>query len=120
MHDLRFLVVQGPAKGWANLRECTHLESASFADVQMANLKRWNTWTSLRELALTGRGLKSLAGLEANEQLETLTLCNVRMNDLAPLRELPRLAALTLRMPANGVDLDSIVQVPALTSLVIH
>ena len=41
------------------------------------------------------------------------------MNDLAPLRELPRLTALTLREPANGVDLDSIVQVPALTSLVV-
>src|SRR5207244_1129899 len=36
-----------------------------------------------------------------------------------PLRELPRLAALTLRMPASGIDLGSIVRVPALTSLVI-
>jgi hypothetical protein len=119
MHQLRFLVIRGPARGWANLRECTHLESASFTDIQMANLKRWNTWKSLRELALTGRGLKSLAGLEANQQLESLTLCNVRTNDLAPLRDLPRLAALTLRMPANGVDLDSIARMPALTSLVI-
>jgi hypothetical protein len=119
MHQLRLLIVRGPARGWANLRECARLESAAFSEVQMANLKRWNTWTSLRELALAGRGLKSLAGLDANERLEQLTLCNLRMDDLAPLRDLPRLAALTLRMPANGIDLGSVARVPALTSLVI-
>jgi hypothetical protein len=119
MHDLRFAVIRGPARGWAQLRECTRLESAAFSEIQMANLKRWNTWTSLRELALTGRGLKSLAGLEANERLEELTLCHMRLDDLATLRDLPRLVSLTLRMPADGIDLESVAQVSGLTSLVI-
>src|SRR5206468_1534339 len=87
--------------------------------VAMANLKRWNTWTQLRELALTGRKLKSLAGVEANAGLEKLILCNLRMDDLAPLGDLPRLTRLLLRMPAGAVDLESIGRVPRLASLTI-
>jgi hypothetical protein len=119
MTDLRFAVIRGPARGWAKLRECTQLESAAFSEIQMANLKRWNTWTELRELALSGRGLKSLAGLEASERLEELTLCNMRLDDLAPLRDLPRLRSLALRMPADRIDLESIARASRLTTLVI-
>ena len=100
MKDLQYLSINGPAKGWAKLRECTLLEEAHFIDVQIANLRCWNTWKRLRSFTLSGREVKSLAGLESFEQLEQLTLVNLRMQDLSPLRELPRLTALTLRMPA--------------------
>lgn len=119
MSGLRFLVVGGPARGWAQLRECTQLESAAFSEVQIANLKRWNTWTSLRELALNGRGLKSLAGIQSMERLEYLSLCNLRMADLAPLAELRALSSLVLRMPGGPIDLDSIVRMPSLKTFVI-
>jgi hypothetical protein len=119
MAQLRLLIIRGPARGWAKLRDCTQLETASFAEVDMANLKRWNTWKSLRELALTGRRLRSLAGLEASERLERLTLVNLHTLDLAMLRELPHLASLTIRMPAGRIDLESIGRSPSLRSLVI-
>jgi hypothetical protein len=119
MSQLRLLIIRGPARGWAKLRECMRIESASFAEVDMANLKRWNTWKSLRELALTGRRLRSLAGLEASERLERLALVNLQMDDLAPLRDLPHLTSLTIRMPAGRIDLESIGQVSTLRSLVI-
>ena len=73
----------------------------------------------LRSFTLSGREVKSLAGLESFEQLEQLTLLNLRMQDLSSLRELPRLTALTLRMPAGGLDLASVAVLPRLRSLVI-
>ena len=63
--------------------------------------------------------MKSLAGLKSCQRLEQLTLLNLTMNDLVPLRELPRLKTLTLRMVAKGVDLASVAAVPKLCSLVI-
>lgn len=117
MAGLRFLSVKGPARGWAKLRQCTILEEASFVDVEMANLRRWNTWKSLRTLGLTGRGLKSLAGLEASEQLQKLFLINLGMDDLSPLRDLAGLESLLIRMPAGTLDLSSIGQVRSLRSL---
>lgn len=119
MPNLTYLSVHGPAKGWAKLRECTLLEEAHFIDVQIANLRRWNTWKRMHSLVLSGRGVKSLAGLEGFEQLEQLTLLNLRMDHLSPLRELARLTALILKMPAGGVHLDSVTQLPLLRSLVI-
>jgi len=119
MTGLVYLHVLGPAKAWAKLRDCTLLEEAHLIHVQIANLRRWNTWQRLRVLTLGGRGVKSLAGLESCQRLEQLTLLNLTMNDLAPLRELPRLKTLTLRMVAKGVDLASVAAVPKLCSLVI-
>jgi hypothetical protein len=117
MKDLKYLSIKGPAKGWAKLRECTLLEEAHFIDVQIANLRRWNTWKRLRSFTLSGRGVKSLSGLENLESLEALTLLNTRTNELKPLRELGQLTSLTLRMPAAGLDLESIAQVPMLRSV---
>jgi hypothetical protein len=119
MPSLEFLVVRGPAKGWAKLRECKGLRSAAFSDVQMANLKRWNTWRELEELSLTGRGLKSLAGLEACSRLQYLTLCNMQMSNLGPLTELPCLSHLTLRLPKSDIDPGSISRARSLRRLVI-
>jgi hypothetical protein len=119
MKNLTYLSVHGPAKGWAKLRECTLLEEAHLIDVQIANLRRWNTWTRLRSLVLSGRGVKSLAGLESLQQLERLTLLNLRMDDLSPLRDLARLSELTLRMPLAGVDLGSVAALPQLRTLAI-
>ena len=117
MKDLKYLSIKGPAKGWAKLRECRLLEEAHLIEVQIANLRRWNTWKRLRRFTLSGRGVKSLSGLENLESLEALTLLNTRTNELKPLRELRQLASLTLRMPAAGLDLESIAQVPLLRSL---
>jgi len=119
MKGLKYLSIIGPAKGWAKLRDCTLLEEAHFIDVQIANLRRWNTWNRLRSLTLSGRGVKSLSGLENVQSLETLTLLNTATNDLKPLRELGQLASLTLRMPAAGLDLESVAQIPMLRSLTI-
>ena len=117
MPNLRFLHVKGPAKGWAKLRECTMLEKATFIDVQIANLRRWNTWSRLKSFTLSGRGVKSLEGLERFEQLEDLTLLNLRTDDLSPLRELQSLTKLTLRLPAHGVDMESVAALRGLRSL---
>ena len=117
MPKLQYLHVKGPAKGWAKLRECTLLEKASFIDVQIANLRRWNTWSRLRSFTLSGRGVKSLEGLEGLVQLEELTLLNLRTDDLTPLRELAGLTKLTLRLPARGVDLESVGAMHGLRSL---
>jgi hypothetical protein len=119
MTDLRYLHVKGPAKGWAKLRECTLLEEAHLIDVQIANLRRWNTWEKLRILTLSGRGVKSLAGLEKCERLEELTLLNLNMTDLAPLRQLQNLKTLALRMVAGELDLSAVAAMPALRTLVI-
>ncbi|MBF0501790.1 MAG: hypothetical protein HQM09_16760 [Candidatus Riflebacteria bacterium] len=119
MRCLQRLKIVGPAKGWAKLRDCTQLEEAVFSDVQMANLKRWDTWRSLGELSLTGRGLKSFAGLEASQNLEVLRLANVNVTDLGPLAELPKLRYLLLRATAGAVDLKSIAAARGLQVLVI-
>jgi hypothetical protein len=85
--------------------------------MQMANMKRWNTWDRLRSLCLGGRGLKSLSGIEACQQLESLVLLNVRTGDLSPLCDLPRLGEITFRMPDRLLDLVSLTRVPALRRL---
>jgi hypothetical protein len=115
---LEFLHVKGPAKGWANLRDCPLLEEAHLIEVQIANLRRWNTWRRLRILILAGRGVRSLAGLENCESLEQLTLINLRMADLAPLRDLANLRTLTLRM-ADEIDLASIGMIPGIQSFTV-
>jgi len=89
MHDLEYLRLRGPAKGWAKLRDCTRLEEARLIEVQITNLRRWNSWSQLRTLTLSGRGVKSLAGQETCQNLEELVLLNLKMNDLTPLRALP-------------------------------
>jgi hypothetical protein len=119
MANLKYLRIWGPAKGWAKLAGCTLLEEAHLIDVDIANLQRWKPWTRLRVLTISGRGVKSLSGLENLRNVETLTLLNTRTGELTPLRELPRLASLTLRMPAAGLDLESIAHIPTLRSLVI-
>jgi len=117
MAKLTYLRLRGPAKGWAKLAGCTLLEEAHLIDVDIANLRRWKSWQRLRVLTISGRGVKSLSSLERLENLEKLTLLNTRTNELTPLRELPRLTSLTLRMPAAGLDLESIALVPGLRSL---
>lgn len=118
MLELEYLHLRGPAKGWAELRHCTKLEEAHLIEVQIANLRRWNTWSRLRKLTLSGRGVKSLAGLEALQNLEELTLLNLNMSDLSSLRDMPRLKSLQLRM-ADTVDLGSVASIPGLRSFVI-
>jgi len=120
MSELRFLHILGPAKGWAKLRECTELEEARLIDVQIANLRRWDTWKRLRLLVLSGRGVKSIDGLASCENLEELTLLNMDMTELAPLPELRRLRTLTLWMVAKGADLKSVAQIPNLRALTIE
>ena len=119
MPQLTFLNIHGPATGWAKLRECALIEEAHLIDVHIANLRRWNTWKRLRSLVLSGRGVKSLTGLESSENLSQLTLLNLDMSDLAPLRELAHLQELTLRMVAKAADLVSVAAIPQLRSLAI-
>jgi hypothetical protein len=107
------------ARGWTALASCEALQEVTAQEAQIANLRAFKRWTRLRELTLTGRGVKSLAGLEAFEQLETLALLNFRLDDLSPLRQLAHLQSLLMRMPARGIDLESVAAVPHLRSLVI-
>src|SRR5215467_5375355 len=120
MANLRVLHLKGPARGWAKLGECTRLEAAHLIEVQIANLRRWNTWKELRELVLSGRGVKSLTGLENCEALESLTLLNLDMSDLSSLRPLQSLRSLTLRMVAKSADLESVAAAPGLRALTIE
>jgi hypothetical protein len=119
MPGLVYAHIKGPAKGWAGLCACTKLQEAIFIDVQIANFRRWNTWRDLRTLALAGRGIKSIDGLDATQSLEKLTLINMRMESLTPLRKLPNLHALTLRMASEQVDLDAIAHTPKLRSFIL-
>jgi hypothetical protein len=119
MASLELLAIRGPAKGWAQLRECTRLRAAAFAEIQMANLKRWNTWRELEELSLSGRGLKSLAGLEASSRLQYLRLGNMEMSDLSPLADLPSLSHLALILPKSGVDAAALARIRSLRRIVI-
>jgi hypothetical protein len=119
MPGLKMLKIKGPAKGWARLRECPHLVRASFSEVQMANMKKWNTWKELEQLSMTGRGLKSFEGIEACEQLRTLTLANTSMGDLSPFAGLPCLTELSVRVCGEGLDLASIAKVKSLRSLTV-
>ena len=118
MRNLKYLHVRGPAKGWAKLRNCTRLEEAHLIDVQIANLRRWNTWSQLRKFTLSGRGVRSLAGLESFQTLERLTLLNLDTSDLSALRKLPQLISLELRM-ADVVDLESVGSIHELRRFVI-
>lgn len=118
MTDLEYLKILGPAKSWRKLRECTCLREAHLIDVQIANLRSWNTWSQLRTLTLSGRGVKSIEGLQACQSLEQLTLLNLKMHDLSPLRELPRLTVLKLRM-ADTVDLDSVASIRSLRTFIV-
>jgi hypothetical protein len=119
MAALVYLHVKGPAKGWAGLRACTLLEEAQLIEVQVANLRRWNTWGCLRKLALAGRGIQSLDGLEASQTLQELTLVNMRTENLGPVGALAKLERLTLRMAEEAVDLDSVARISALRTFVI-
>ncbi len=118
MSELEYLRVIGPAKGWAKLRECRKLTEAHLIEVEMENLNRWNTWSELRKLTLAGRGLKSLAGLEKCTALQELSLINMRMSDLGPLKEVRPLRSLQLRM-ADAVDLHSVGAIAGLRNFTI-
>ncbi len=119
MDSLEYLHVRGPAKGWATLRACTGLKEAHLIEVQISNLRRLNTWRHLRVLILAGRGVRSLAGLENCRMLEELTLINLSLADLSPLRELAALRKLTLRMADSGMDLAAIAGISGLKSFTI-
>jgi hypothetical protein len=54
MDRLTYLKVLGPAKSWGSLGTCTELIEAILIGVQMASMKRWNTWKQLRWLCLGG------------------------------------------------------------------
>jgi hypothetical protein len=119
MPELRYVLVRGPAKGWARLAECRLVEEAHLIEVQLANLRKFSRWERLRDLSLGGRGLASLAGIEQLQGLQELLLLNVRMGDLSLLTSLPALRKLTLRMVPNDVDLRSVARIPGLRHLVI-
>jgi hypothetical protein len=118
LHNLTYLRISG-GKGWASLRSCVQLDEAHLIDVRMANLRRWNTWKRLRHLVLAGSGLKSLAGIEAMERLETLTLIMVAVDDLSPIRELLNLREVTFRYVRGCRDLTGLVRLPELRRLTI-
>jgi Leucine-rich repeat (LRR) protein len=118
LHNLTYLRISH-GKGWASLRSCVQLEEAHLIDVRMANLRRWNTWKRLRHLVLTGSGLKSLAGIEAMERLETLTLIMITAQDLSPIRELPNLREVTFRYVRGCRDLSGLAGLPELRRLTI-
>jgi hypothetical protein len=116
LHDLMYLRISG-GKGWASLRSCVQLEEAHLIDVKMANLRRWNTWKRLRKLVLSGSGLKSLAGIEAMERLESLTLIMVAAEDLSPLGGLLNLQEITFRYVRGCRDLGGLAALPQLRRL---
>ena len=122
LERLTYLRIEGHGQtsGWASLRRCVHLEEASLLSVQLSNLRRLNTWKRLRHLSLSGRGLKSLEGIQAFEHLETLNLIWLGTGDLMPLRGLTTLSDLWLTLMDRCRSLEPLAGLPALRRLVVY
>ena len=85
--------------GWKWLRRLgalENLEQVELMDASLANFKPFGAWRKLRRLALSGRGVKSLEGIQTLESLEALFLGRPGIWDLTPLARLSNLRRLRL------------------------
>jgi hypothetical protein len=105
--------------GWSALRACVALERVVAVQPRLASLRMLRAWTRLRELTLTGGGVESLAGMDAFEDLRTLRLVMLPVDDLEALAGLPRLADVELTGLTRVRDLAPLGRLPALRRLVV-
>lgn len=106
--------------GWSKLGTLTALEAVTAVRPQLANLKALRTWTRLRSLTVGNGGVKSLAGIDAFQQLERLTLFLVRIADLSSLAGLSKLEEIVMRGLTTVTDLAPLGHLPALRRLEIE
>ncbi len=84
------------ATGWRALAGCGQLEEVRLKGLTGANLRPYAGWTRLRRLSITGRGMRSLTGLDNLTALEELDLELLEVEDLGPLAALSGLRSLNL------------------------
>ncbi len=106
--------------GWTAMAASTRLEEVEAFRPRLKDLRRLRTWTRLRRLTISMGGLESLAGAEAFERLEALTLVDLRLDDLGPLHGLPALAEVRLVALGRVHDLEPLGTLPALRSVTIR
>ena len=89
-------------------------------DASLANLKPFKAWRKVRSLALSGRGVRSLEGIEALESLEELFLGGTGIRNLQPLAEAKNLRLLKLSHCDRVEDFSPIGELKNLRSVVIR
>lgn len=118
LSELRWLGTDA-AKGLAKLGPLRKLESVSL-DVEgrrFSGLRAFEGWGRLQRLRISGRGLKSIDGMEHFVSLESLFLYRTGVVDLSPLAGLARLADVRLDHPDRVGDFSPLGALPALRSL---
>jgi hypothetical protein len=107
-------------KGLHILAGLENLELVSLMDASLANLKAFKAWRKVRSLALSGRGVRSLEGIDALESLEQLFLGGPAIRDLKPLRQAKNLRLLKLIHCDRVEDFAPLGQMKNLRSVVIY
>ena len=116
---LRFLHLEC-WKGLCSLGDLESLEQVSLMDASLANLKPFQAWRNVRSLAMSGRGVRSLEGIDALESLEELFLGGAGIKDLRPLAGAKNLRLLKLNHCDQVEDLGPIAEMKNLRSVVIN
>jgi len=107
-------------KGLRSLGDLHDLERVSLMDVSLANIKAFKAWRKVRSLALSGRGVRSLEGIDALESLQELFLGGAGLRDLKPLAEAKNLRLLKLVNCDRVEDFAPLGETRNLQSVVIH
>jgi hypothetical protein len=115
---LRWLGVEY-MKGLRHLRGLENLEAVELYEPALSNLNAFKAWKKVRSLLLTGRGVKSLEGIQALSTLEELFLGRTSVSDLAPLAQAESLCRLQLVLPDRITDFSPIRSLKNLQHLVI-
>jgi len=113
---LRFLALEA-WKGMRALGALGRLERVELSDVTVSTLTAFARWEGLRELWLSGRGLRSIEGIGAMKSLDSLGLQVTGVRDLAPLAAAQHLRRLVLGNPDRVDDLSPIAALRHLRSL---
>jgi hypothetical protein len=114
---VRLSIDASQATGWRALTACEQLEDAHLEGLTGANLRPYASWAHLRRLAISGRGLRSLAGIDKLPTLEVLELEMMGVDDLTPLAALPRLRSLRLIGLKAAHDLSPLADLTTLEQL---
>lgn len=116
--ELVELRIGGPrVKGWRSLARCHHLEQARLNGLTAPDLRAFASWTALRSLTVTRKGLRSLDGIDALRSLTALELLVSSITDLSPLAGAPNLRSLRLVGMSDLHDIGPLAALPHLRTL---
>jgi hypothetical protein len=107
-------------KGLRHLKGLINLEKVELYDLSLSSLKAFKGWKKVRYLLLTGRGVRSLEGIEELSSLEELFLGRTSISDLAPLAHVDSLRSLTLVLPDRVSDFSPLGRLKNLRELTIN